>query len=466
VTARRGITVVVPMYGDPDSLRRCLESLARTVEGDRDRVLLVNDMGPDADTIERVVAEVTGDDPRFRYERNERNLGFVGTCNRAALELDDTGNDILLLNSDAEPTAGFLDELSAVLHAAPDHGIVCPRSDNATIASLPHRLRDPQAARSPERTLAVHRALAPELPRFSVAPVSMGFCFLVRRELIDAHGLFDEAFSPGYGEENDFCLRMGGLGFRSLIAHRALVFHRGSRSFSRDRRAKLRAAHERLLVGRHPFYPAAVRAYLEAGADPVDVFADALAPDDTPSRVLVEPPAAGAARSAVERLAQAARQGGAIVTLAADTAVDSRVFDVGIVATSASAEQVRRLNRDCARWVVVEESAPTWGERVDAPAAAARREELLAFADVIVRLDEPGDVDVSDIARRPASLDRLRRRWWHYAMVAAQSDPSPRRTRPPGMRETLARRAPRLAAVARRVVRRLRRRGAPASLGT
>lgn len=274
---RRPITVVVPVYGDAESLLACLRSLIATVDTERDGVLIVNDCGPDADAIERDVLALVSERPGFRYERNPRNLGFVGTCNRAALELVESGDDVLLLNSDTVTTPGWLDELGGVLHDDPSHGIVCARSTNATIASLPLRLRDPQRQRTLERTLDVATALRDRLPRYSYPPVAMGFCFLVRRELIDRYGLFDEAFAPGYGEENDFCLRMATKGFRSVMAHRAIVAHEGARSFTNARRARLRAAHERILAARHPDYSQSVREYLWCSIDPVDAFADALA---------------------------------------------------------------------------------------------------------------------------------------------------------------------------------------------
>ena len=288
----RPITVVVPVFGDLPSLMRCVNALLATVNVDdgagADRVLLVNDCGPQADEIEAALLTAIEGREDFRYERNPRNLGFVGTCNRAALELSDPGSDLLLLNSDAEPTPGWLDELRAVLHESPQNGIVCPRSDNATIASLPFRRRHPGAPRTRERTLALHEALRAELPRSSVMPVAMGFCFLVRRELVDRFGLFDPAFAPGYGEENDFCLRMARKGFRSLIAHRALVYHAGARSFTAADRKRLRASHELLLMRRHPDYHDRVQRYLRQEADPVDVFADALIPADEVRRVIVD----------------------------------------------------------------------------------------------------------------------------------------------------------------------------------
>lgn len=286
--AARPVTVVVPVYGDLSTLVPCVESLLANVDQSVHSVLLVNDCGPQVDEIEKTLLALIDGQSGFAYARNEKNLGFVGTCNRAALELDTTDNDILFLNSDTITTPGFLEELSTVLHLSPQHGAVCPRSNNATIASLPFTLRDPSVGRTMERTAAVHAALRDELPRFSIAPVAMGFCLLIRRDLIRGYGLFDEAFAPGYGEENDFCLRIRQHGFASLIAHQALVFHVGGRSFVGGRREALRSAHEKLIVTRYPFYTEAVQSYIHVERDPVDVYADALVADETAPRALID----------------------------------------------------------------------------------------------------------------------------------------------------------------------------------
>jgi GT2 family glycosyltransferase len=282
----RTTLVVVPVYGDLESLLRCVDGLLEHLDTTVHRALLVNDCGPDADAIERALLDRIGERPGFRYERNDHNLGFVGTCNRAVTELDTGGDAVLLLNSDAVPTAGFLDAMLAVLDE--DHtGVVTARSDNATIASIPYRLTHPGAARTETRTRAVWGALAPLLPVSQVMPVAMGFCFLTRRELVTEHGLFDEAFAPGYGEENDYCLRIAEHGWLAKIANRALVLHAGGKSFSGNRTA-LRAAHQRELERRYPFLPDAVAAYQRHGMTATERFADALVPSGSVPRLAVD----------------------------------------------------------------------------------------------------------------------------------------------------------------------------------
>lgn len=282
----RSTLVVVPVYGDLESLLRCVDGLVDHLDTDRHRALFVNDCGPDADTIERALLERIGDRPGFRYERNDHNLGFVGTCNRAVTELDTGAEAVLLLNSDAVPTAGFLDAMLEVLDEDRT-GVVTARSDNATIASIPYRLTDRGAARTEARTRAVWGALAPLLPVSQVLPVAMGFCFLTRRELVTEHGLFDEAFAPGYGEENDYCMRIAAHGWLAKIANRALVLHAGGKSFSGNRNA-LRAAHQRELERRWPFLPDAVAAYQRHGMTATERFADVLVPAGPAPRLTVD----------------------------------------------------------------------------------------------------------------------------------------------------------------------------------
>lgn len=371
---RRAVTIVVPVYDDLPGLERCIEALLETVDFSVDRVLLANDVGPRVDVIEARILELVGDHDGFEYTRNARNLGFVGNCNRAVLELDQTGNDVLLLNSDTVPMPGFLDEMTAVLASDDVIGVVCARSDNATIASFPYARRNPSANLAPRRTRELHGRTKYLLPRHTVSPVAMGFCFLIRREMIDRFGLFDEVFSPGYGEENDFCLRINEEGFTSVLANRALVLHTGSTSFSGDRGPSLRLEHERILLERYPFYGGAVALFLARYRDAVDVFADAFLPDDDVVRVALHLPG-DLTDELVTRVRStlAAASDDMVVTVivprsqvraarqalpGASIAVGGRprqIFDVAVALGALTTfAQLSALNANAPRWVLVD----------------------------------------------------------------------------------------------------------------
>lgn len=258
----KNVTIVVPVYGDWSSLRDCIESLKKYV-GKRHRVLFANDCGPEADLIERNIKKAIKSVGHFSYVRNDKNLGFVQNCNNAVLKIDKTDNDILLLNSDTIVTKGFLEELLAVLYSSNDIGAVSPRSNNATIATIPIASTRNKGGLTPEASYNFFIKNNKNLPRYTIAPVAHGFCMLVRRELIKRYGLFDEVFGKGYGEEVDFCLRIRGHGYESAISNWAYVFHLEGRSFGLDKKAALIKESSKIILERYPSYKQEVQKYID-----------------------------------------------------------------------------------------------------------------------------------------------------------------------------------------------------------
>ncbi len=270
----KSITIVIPVYNDWTSLAVCIESLKKHV-GSGHKVLLVNDMGPQWEELERKILETIEGSSNYIYAKNDRNLGFVETCNRAVFELDQSGNDVLLLNSDTEVTEGFLEEMQAVLYAAEKHGAVCPRSNQSDIQTIPVYNEQDRSV-TPDESYRTWKAVHPLLPRQQVIPTGAGFALLIKRSIIDQYGLFDKVYSPGYNEENDFCQRINQYGFNIMMANHAFVFHYESKSFG-ARRTKLDEDHRDILKQRYPYFSKGVRFYFEREIDPVDYFSDMIA---------------------------------------------------------------------------------------------------------------------------------------------------------------------------------------------
>lgn len=257
------VTIVIPVYGDWLSLDDCIKSLKKNINPELHTVMFVNDCGPDVETMEKNIKENIKGQSNFVYYRNDKNLGFVGTCNRAAIELDRTNNDILLLNSDTIVTSGFAEEMSFVLHESAKNGAVSPRSNNATIATVPLSAAIKKDV-EPNESYRIYKKIKSKLDRSTVIPVAHGFCMLIRRELIKSYGLFDTAFGKGYGEEVDFCLRIKSKGYLSLLANRAYVFHLEARSFSMEAKKKFIEENNKILWKRYPDYRQSVRNYMES----------------------------------------------------------------------------------------------------------------------------------------------------------------------------------------------------------
>jgi O-antigen biosynthesis protein len=251
------IEIVVPVYNAPADLRACVESVLRHTTGDY-ALVLIDDASPDPEVrayFDELAARAL---PQLTLLRNDHNLGFTGTANRGMTR---SRADVVLLNSDTIVTAGWLDALQRCAGSDPRIGTITPFSNNAEICSFPRLCENevwPEGT-DPERVRAAIEAAA--VPYYPDIPTGVGFCFYVRRALIDAIGPFDVAFGAGYGEENDFCLRAHAAGFRNVLCDDAFVLHTGGRSFEGAKEA-LGVRNIEVLRERHPEYLDLVRDYI------------------------------------------------------------------------------------------------------------------------------------------------------------------------------------------------------------
>lgn len=248
--------VVVPVYDGVAALEDCLAALVRVLPPTA-LVQLVDDASPDA----RVGPLLEGFAARapfpVRLHRQPRNLGFVGTVDAA---MSRACGDVVLLNSDTVPTRGFLERLAACAASDPRIATATPFSNNAEICSFPQFCRDNPLPPDPEAIAAACVASGP--PEYPELPTGVGFCMFVRRAALDAVGGFDtETFGRGYGEENDFCRRAAGHGWRNVLCDDAFVAHRGGASFAGTGH---RPGGENLarLVARYPGYNARVADFI------------------------------------------------------------------------------------------------------------------------------------------------------------------------------------------------------------
>jgi len=110
------VSVVIPTYGQLGFTLRCLASIEANLPSVPIEVIVVDDAFPGTET--EALGRVSG----IRLIRNEVNLGFIRTCNRAALAAQ--GQFLMFLNNDTQVRAGWLDRMMEVFAARPYAGIV------------------------------------------------------------------------------------------------------------------------------------------------------------------------------------------------------------------------------------------------------------------------------------------------------------------------------------------------------
>ena len=253
------IEVIVPVFRAVEALRRLIDALVHTLPQGQP-VLFCDDASPDAE----VRALLDGLPQRVpfaaRVVRRECNLGFVGNVNAAFDECAE--RDVVLLNSDTVPGAGWLQRLQACLARDPRIATATPWSNNAEICSLPDLCRPMPLPDDPDRwARACAEACAGETPEL---PTGVGFAMAIRREALQRVGAFDaETFGRGYGEENDFCMRVQGHGWRNVLCADAFVAHEGGASFGPEG-LKPGGGNLARLLNRYPDYNRRVAEFIMA----------------------------------------------------------------------------------------------------------------------------------------------------------------------------------------------------------
>jgi GT2 family glycosyltransferase/glycosyltransferase involved in cell wall biosynthesis len=249
------VSVIIPVYNAFEAAIECIFSVIKH-SPDNVRIIAIDDKSSGGDFAEFFNANAKFNDQsspaNLKLLKNEKNLGFVGTCNRGMV-LESGSDDVILLNSDTVVTKNWILKLQKAAYSFHLIGTVTPLTNNGTICSVPKFLSDnelPDYLTLDEYAELVERAAKRTYP---VLPTCVGFCTYIKREVLNKAGYFDPAFSKGYGEENDLSLRCQKLGYKDVLDDATFIYHKGSLSFG-DMKEQLSKDNSALISQRYPNY--------------------------------------------------------------------------------------------------------------------------------------------------------------------------------------------------------------------
>jgi GT2 family glycosyltransferase/uncharacterized small protein (DUF1192 family) len=251
----QSVDIIIPVFNGVKVLRECLDSIRKYTEPPY-RIVIVNDGSTDSH-VSDYLNEL--EDDHVHVLSNKRNLGFVEASN---IGFDFSKEDVVLLNSDTVVTRGWLEKMYKCAYSSDAIGTVTPLSNNATICSIP---KFAEANRIPQGFTANSFADLVEFVSeedYPPIPTAVGFCVYIKRSLLKKVGRFDSTFSPGYGEENDLCMRALDAGFLSVLDDATFVYHRGEASFS-TKADTLRKSHHKIILSKYPDYDATIDEFIQ-----------------------------------------------------------------------------------------------------------------------------------------------------------------------------------------------------------
>jgi O-antigen biosynthesis protein len=253
----RRVSIGIHVHAEPKRLYATLASLRMNTPQPIELLLLPD--GPDEEM--STVLAALRDLPQLG---TTESLGPPACFNRLAVSAD--GRVLVLLESGAFVGPGWLDYLLAALDADPRNGLTGPSTNCAWNAQavFPHSAGTPaEVARTAQKAARYFGLTTRTLePLHSLAD----FCYVVRREVVQAIGAADESYGLGPCWEMDYNIRAARAGFRAVWACAAYVHrapftarrqHEEARRFDaskhryQDKFCALRLRHERTDHERH-----------------------------------------------------------------------------------------------------------------------------------------------------------------------------------------------------------------------
>ncbi|RMF23503.1 MAG: glycosyltransferase family 2 protein, partial [Cyanobacteria bacterium J083] len=247
------VDIVVCVHNALDDVKLCLDSVEKNTFRQYNLVI-INDGSNQATT--QYLRQFAEQRQHCVLIENSAAQGYTKAANQGLQASQ--GDYVVLLNSDTIVSRLWLERLLECAESESNIGIVGPLSNAASWQSVPELFDEqggwainslPEGCSIDDWAEIVNLVSQKLFPR---VPFINGFCFLIKRSLIEKIGYLDEvSFPKGYGEENDYCLRAANAGFELAIADHAYVYHAKSKSYGHQQRKLLAQAGGKALQSKH-----------------------------------------------------------------------------------------------------------------------------------------------------------------------------------------------------------------------
>ncbi len=210
-------SIIIPVWNKRGLTEQCLAELARVTSGISYEVIVVDNHSTD-DTA-YFLSQLSGD---IQIIRNSENLGFAKACNQGARAA--RGRFLIFLNNDTIPLENWLSALVAEVTSHPEVGVVGSKllyqDDTIQHAGVVFS----RVALMPYHLYRRFHRDHPAVNRRRTFQSVTAACMLIRREIFETVGGFDEGFRNGF-EDVDLCLKVGDKGWKIVYQPLSVLYH-------------------------------------------------------------------------------------------------------------------------------------------------------------------------------------------------------------------------------------------------
>ncbi|MFD1953958.1 glycosyltransferase [Paenibacillus thailandensis] len=212
-------SIIILTHNQIEYTKLCIESIRKYTEKDTYEIIIIDNNSTDG------TKDWLQEQDDLQLILNDYNAGFPAGCNQG-IEIAN-GDNILLLNNDTIVTENWLTNLRTALTSSNDIGAVGPITNSASYyQTIPTSYKSIADMHNFASSLNVSNPA-----KWECRLKLIGFCMLIKREVIDKIGLLDERFTPGNYEDDDYSFRIVQEGYKLLLCKDTFIHHFGGASF-------------------------------------------------------------------------------------------------------------------------------------------------------------------------------------------------------------------------------------------
>ena len=223
---KSSVSIVIPHWNNVDVLSECLESILNT-DFENFETIVVDNASTD-----NSVASVRSNYPNVKLIENDKNYGYAGGCNIGAEAA--SGDFLIFLNNDTVQEKDWISNLIKTINSDDKIAAVQPKILNY----YDRNVFDYAGGSGGHMDIYCFPFARGRIFSFQENDEgqynnkekcfwSSGTCFMVRRELFQKAGGFDESFFA-HMEEIDLCWRLYAMGFEVWVEPDSIVYHKNA----------------------------------------------------------------------------------------------------------------------------------------------------------------------------------------------------------------------------------------------
>ena len=223
---KSSVSIVIPHWNNVDVLSECLESISATNFENFETIVVDNASSDNS------VSWVRSNYPNVKLIENDKNYGYAGGCNIGAEAA--SGDFLIFLNNDTVQEKDWISNLIKTINSDDKIAAVQPKILNY----YDRNVFDYAGGSGGHMDIYCFPFARGRIFSFQENDEgqynnkekcfwSSGTCFMVRRELFQKAGGFDESFFA-HMEEIDLCWRLYAMGFEVWVEPDSVVYHKNA----------------------------------------------------------------------------------------------------------------------------------------------------------------------------------------------------------------------------------------------